>query len=99
MAGKRQMFTKPMTLVGNHARETSLTSAKVLATPANANVVMIQAITQNVRYSLDGTVPSASQGFRLAAGALVTIAVGGDMTLTVIGELLGASVEYQWGKN
>lgn len=97
MAGKRQTYQKPMALVGAHARNASLSSAATLATPAGANVLMIQALTQNVRYTLDGSVPTASQGFRLSAGTLTTIPVGNGTTVKIIEETGSASVEYQWG--
>lgn len=42
----------------------SLTAAKVRA----AGHVWIQALTQNVRMTLDGTTPTASVGVRLTAG-------------------------------
>lgn len=97
MAGKRQTYQKPMALVGAHARNASLSSAVTLAAPSGANALMIQALTQNVRYTLDGSVPTASQGFQLAAGALTTIPVGSGTTVKLIEETGSASVEYQWG--
>lgn len=42
----------------------SLTAAKVRA----AGHIWIQALTQNVRMTLDGTTPTASVGIRLTAG-------------------------------
>lgn len=97
MAGKRQAYQKPMALVGDHSRDTSVSGATALTKLAGANAIMLQALTQNVRYTLDGSTPTASQGFRLAAGTLITLSVGSDMTVTVIEETASASIEYQWG--
>lgn len=85
--------------VGAHGSNGSLDAAVTLTPPATANALLIQATGQNVRYTLDGATPTASVGFLLRGDdpALI-IDVGVGMTIKVIEESAGATVEYQWGK-
>lgn len=76
----------------------SVTTAATLTKPAGANKVLLQALTQNVRYTLDGSTPTTSSGFQLKAGdAPRQIAVDGGITLKVVTETGTASLQYQWG--
>lgn len=84
--------------VGTHTGNSSLSSAVVLTPPTGAHQLLIQALTQNIRYTLDGTTPAASVGFVLTAGAdPVLIVVGDGMTVTIIQATSGAVAQYQWG--
>ncbi len=47
---------------------TGLSALKSLSPPPDARVAVIQAVTQNVRWRDDGTVPTATIGMQLAAG-------------------------------
>src|SRR3990172_5934045 len=53
---------------GAHGRETSLTAAFAPVVPAGATMCVVQALAQNVRFTLDGTTPTAAVGFQIAAG-------------------------------
>ena len=54
---------------------------------------------QNVRYTLDGTTPTASKGFLLKAGdPPVIIPITSGMLVKVIEEAASADLQYQWGK-
>jgi len=98
MAGHRQVQEAPLSVGSNsHTQNSSLSSAVTLTTPAGANALLIQAFTQNIRYTVDGTTPTASKGFQLAAGSILLIDVGADMTIKVIEETASASIDYQWG--
>jgi hypothetical protein len=57
---------------------TSLNTVKTLTAPpkGNPNVVYMQAVTQDVYYTDDGTTPSATAGLLLKAGAAPTRFVG-----------------------
>ena len=46
----------------------TLDTVQGLEPPPNARVAIIQALTQNVRWRDDGTVPSGTIGMQLAAG-------------------------------
>lgn len=85
--------------VGAHVDGPTLTSAVTLTPPTGATKIMLQALTQNVRFTLDGTTPTASLGFQLKAGdPAVIVQIGNDVTLKVIEETATADLQYQWGK-
>lgn len=85
------------TPVGSHYDGTTISSAVVLSSTKPAPKILIQALTQNVRYTLDGTTPTATTGFQLAAGDPPTLIYVGDSTFTVIEEAATADIQYQWG--
>ena len=61
--------------------------------------VMLQAIAQNVRYTLDGSTPTPTFGFALIAGAAPTIVTYHQSTIIqVIEEGATATLVYCWGK-
>lgn len=90
--------------VGVHTTNSSLASAVTLTRPSlssypNANqirLLQIQAFSQNVRYTLDGTTPTASVGFQLLAGQVATFGIDPATVVSVIQEAASASVQYQW---
>jgi len=88
---------QPPTLSGSHAQDATISAATTLTQPAGANAILIQAFAQNVRYTLDGTTPTATLGFRIAAGdeKLIPVPASG-MTVKVIEETASASIDYQW---
>lgn len=91
------MAERVFTPLGAHASNGSLASAAVLTAPAGADFLMLQAISQNVRFRLDGVNPTASVGFQLAAGDAITLPVNPGDTLRVIEEAASATIQYQWG--
>ena len=68
-------------------------------TPKGANEIMIQALTQSIRYTLDGTDPTSTSGFQLTAGndPIVISVMGGRTTLKFYRAASGAILEHQWG--
>lgn len=80
----------------------AIVAATTLTPPAgsNATKIMLQALTQNVRYTLDGTVPEAAKGFQLKAGdpPIIIPYYDGKTTLKVIEEAATADLQEQWGK-
>lgn len=60
-----------------------------------ATHIQLQALTQNIRYTIDSSEASAAHGFQLAAGAisLVPVPNGG---ISVFPETAGAIVQYQF---
>jgi hypothetical protein len=91
-----QTDSVPVTPVGAHGTNASLGAAVTLTPPAGADRLVIQAQAQTVRYTLDGTTPTASVGFQLFAGDTATIQVGAGLTVRIIEETSGAAVGYQW---
>jgi hypothetical protein len=83
--------------VGDHTTDATISSATVLTPPVTGTqLLIIQAFTQAIRYTLDGTTPTASTGFRLAANESDVIPVSVDAIVTVIEETASASIQYQW---
>jgi hypothetical protein len=65
----------------------------------DATQVMLQAQTQNVRLTLDGTDPTTSKGFQIKAGdPAVILSVYGGQTLKLIEEATTAVLDYQFGR-
>lgn len=68
------------------------------APTAGANFLLVQAITQNIRYTLTtGADPTAATGFELVASAApVLIPLGGRVVPRFFREAAGAVLQYQW---
>lgn len=82
--------------VGAHASNGSLSGVVTLTRPAGADVLMIQAFAQAIRYTLDGTAPSTSNGFQLASGEFRVVEVGLATAVKVIEATTSATIQYQW---
>ena len=67
--------------------------------PLHVSKLMLGAATQSLRYTLDGTTPTATVGFLVKAGEPPhIIALGEDVTVKII-EVSATCVEsYQWGQ-
>lgn len=84
--------------VGAHNDGLDISSAVTLTVPEGARKLLAQALTQNIRYTLDGTTPTTSAGFQLAAGdPPIVIPVDEDTTIKVIEEAATADLQYQFG--
>lgn len=82
----------------HHTITLSASSALTLSLPTGASAIMVQALTQNVRYTLDNFTPTPSKGFQMKAGdppKLIEITRG--MVLKFIAETAGAVLEYEYG--
>lgn len=85
------------TPVGDHTVEDELDTAVTLTPPAGATQVLIQALTANIRYTIDGSTPTATAGFVLyvlADPLAIRLGAGGE--LQIIEESAGAVAQYQW---
>lgn len=84
--------------VGSHVDGTDISSAVVLTPETGARKVVLQALTKDIRYTLDGTVPSATKGFQLTAGdPAVVLDLTTGVTITVIEIAATADIQIQWG--
>jgi hypothetical protein len=84
--------------IGAHVNDTDISSADALSPASGATKLMIQASDADVRFTLDGTTPTAAVGFTLVAGlGPVIILLEAGVTVTVIEEGTGAILDYQWG--
>jgi hypothetical protein len=100
MSSVDSVFTtpRPFRPVGSHTANSSLATAVTLTAPSGATKLLIQALTQNVRLTLDNTTPTASVGFQLkAADPAVIIPISGGTTIKVIEETASGVIQYQWG--
>lgn len=61
----------------------------------NATHLQMQALTQNIRYTIDGSQATITHGFQLAAGAISLVPVP-NLGVSVFEEAAGAIVQYQW---
>ena len=85
--------------VGAHNDGATISSATTITIPDGATKIMIQALTQNVRLTLDGTAPTTSKGFQLQVGQLpVTLPLGRSTVVKVIEEAATADLQYQFGE-
>lgn len=82
--------------VGSHTTNGSVSAAVTLTRPAGASFVRIETTTQAIRYTTDGTTPTAATGFLIAVGVPTDIYVGSGNTLKVIQAASAASIQYQW---
>lgn len=84
---------------GSHNDGLDISSAQVLTIPTGSRKIMIQALTQNVRFTLDSTTPTASKGFQLYAGdPPLVIPIDPTTTFTVIEETATADLQIQFGR-
>jgi hypothetical protein len=82
--------------VGAHVSGANIAAATALVKPAGASQILIQALTQNVRFTLDGSDPTAAVGFQLLAGSAPVIISVPGVSIKVIQEAAAASLQYQW---
>jgi len=88
----------PFNPLGAHVRQTSLGSVYTPAPPSGAGMCVVQALGANVRFTLDGTDPSATFGFQLATGDVERVLpIGSATVLKFIQEAAGAEVQLQFG--
>jgi hypothetical protein len=72
-----------------------------IAKPAGVNVseqathIQMQALTQNIRYTIDESQATATHGFQLAAGAISLVPVPNN-GISVFEEVAGATIQYQF---
>ena len=85
--------------VGAHQVVSSLSAAQTLTAPPDASVLLVQAFGQAVRFTLDGTTPSAATGFELAAGdPPLLLPISPCSCVRFIEEAASATLQCQWGK-
>lgn len=94
----REIKLKSFRPIGAHTHITDLSSAVTLTPETNATAVLIQPTGQNVRVTLGGTTPTSTLGFRVAVGEERIIDVTNEVTIKVIEETAGATLEVQSGK-
>ncbi len=81
--------------VGDHANDSVDTTVVTVARPDNATHITLQALDVNIRYMISGGIPTSTNGFQLAAGAITLIAFA-QGELRVVSETTGSTIQYQW---
>lgn len=83
-----------------HVHRADLDSVRELSIPKRANYIMMQARDQNIRYTLDGSTPTADLGFELISGDPPTVLpiIHGRTKLRFLEEAATASLEFQYGE-
>lgn len=85
--------------ISAHGNQTDLSAVFTPTIPDGATQICVQAITANVRYTLDGQDPTASFGFQITASDVERIipVKKGRTVLKFIQEAAGAKLQYQFG--
>lgn len=98
--GRTPIVLAPFNPIGSHGSQTVNSSAVFSPEiPDDADLVLVQALTQNIRFTLDGTNPTTSSGFQITAGSdVLVIPIGADSEIKFIAESNGAKLEYQFGE-
>ena len=92
------MFASPAPYlpVGSQVAVTSLSGVQTYTVPHYCAGILIQAFTQNVRVTIDGTTPTATVGFQVKAGdPAVFIGAPANTVLRFIEETASANIIYQ----
>ena len=109
MSGTRLLYQRGNTVpvqadamipVGAHGNNTSLAAVATLTAPTGATELLVQALVQNVRYTLDAaTAPTATVGFQLKAGdSPISIPVAPGASIRFVQEAAGAVLQFQWSR-
>jgi hypothetical protein len=97
----RATYPAELQTVGLHTRLDVAIGGDFIVKPApgpgnlQSTHIQLQALTQNIRYRIDGGQASATVGFQLAAGAISLIPVP-NLGISVVEEVAGAIIQYQW---
>ena len=84
---------------GAHVANSSLSNAVTLTNNDDEVVsgILVQALVQNIRYTLSNTTPSSTVGFQLKAGdPPVRVDLDEGMSIRFIEESASATLQYQW---
>lgn len=83
--------------VGNHTQNSTLNTAQQIILPAGCNALLVQCTGQNVRYTIDGTVPTSTKGFLLPkeVDPVILTAPTDDSVFTFIETAASAVLEMQ----
>lgn len=93
LTGNPNAFTP----VDAHTQSSALSNATAISVPAGANGLLVQATGRDIRFTLDGTTPTATKGFVILAGGspMLLMAPSDDCVFTFIETAATATLEYQ----
>lgn len=97
----RRVTQAPFNPMGEHTQNSSLAAAVTIARPnvvPPISKIIVQAIDQNIRYTLDGSDPTPTFGFRLTAtNDPITLGIGPNTSLRFVEEAATAVLTYVFG--
>lgn len=98
-AGFEPVWLAPFEPLANESHRSQLVNSLFTVNlPLNCNEVLVQATVQNIRYTINGTDPTASSGFVLISGNdPISIPVTKTTVLKFISETAGAILQMQYG--
>lgn len=83
--------------VSTHTSRNDLSAVKAITVPDRATGMIIQALTQNVRVTIDGTAATTTLGFQIKAGdPAVLLPVYAGQVIRAIEETATAVLQYQF---
>jgi hypothetical protein len=80
--------------IGAHVSNDDLSSVVTLTRPDGASTLIAQAMVANIAFTLDGSTPSATNGFQLTAGDSPMAIVGDSIKMIQVSA--GAVLQRQW---
>ncbi len=89
------IFAAGIVTVGDHTMLDLVPGSNWVARPSGATHAKIQALTQNIRYRIDGNEASVTEGFQLAAGSEASVPIP-NLGISIVEEAAGAILQYQW---
>lgn len=98
--GSKNVIQRPFVPVQN-THESYIMSAAVLelSIPNGVREIIMQAVSQNIRYTLDGTDPTTARGFQMVAGDPERrVSISSQTRLKFLREANGAVLQYQFGE-
>lgn len=81
--------------LGAHTTDATVSTATTITPEAGSDFILLEATSQSIRITFDGTTPTATTGFLLTAGTTYRIDVGQDTTIKIIEVAASASVQWQ----
>ncbi len=96
----RATFPADLQTVGAHTRLDVAIGGDFIAKPLDgitptATHLQMQVLTQNIRYTIDGSQATATHGFQLAAGT-ISLVPSPNSGISVFEEIAGAIIQHQW---
>lgn len=100
----RRVDLAPFNPIGAHTQRADLATVQTVSPPGSGSTasqvsrIIVQAFDQNIRYTLDGSDPTTSFGFRLTAtNDPILIPLGPNTTLKFVEEAATAILSFVWG--
>lgn len=91
----RTMFT--LVPVGAHTTQTVNQTNVTLTAPTGASVLLLQCTTDTIRYRIDGTAATTTDGFLLeATDGVERLDLEAGSSVNVFGVAVTSVIQYQW---